>query len=247
MTQRTSRIAGGRKTRLRVVRSGLHEAAAQHLRSLIIRGDLPPGEQIVESELCEALGISRTPLREAIKLLAAEGLVQLRRNRSAIVAPIRREEIEELFETVAGVERIGAELAAGRMSARDHEKLANLQERMERHYYAGGLREYFELNQQIHTFILGCARNGALKSTHDTLMARVERARFFALSSRERWDESVDEHRRIMKALAARDGDNAGRLLALHILRTGQVVNNALHADREEPDERPPSRKAAGV
>jgi DNA-binding GntR family transcriptional regulator len=78
-------------------------------------------------------------------------------------------------------------------------------------------------------------------------MARVERARFFALSSRERWDESVDEHRRIMKALAARDGDNAGRLLADHILRTGQVVNDALHAEGEEPDESPRSRKAAGV
>jgi DNA-binding GntR family transcriptional regulator len=236
-----------RKTRLRVVRSGLHEEAAQRLRSSIIRGDLSPGEQIVESELCEALGISRTPLREAIKLLAAEGLVQLRLNRSAIVAPIRREEIDELFETVAGIERIGAELAAIRMTDRDHEKLANLQERMERHHDAGELREYFDLNQQIHAFILGCARNGALKSTHAALMARVERARFFALSSRERWDESVDEHRQIMEALASRDGDRAGRLLAHHIMRTGEVVNDALHAGAAGSEVAVPHPKAAGT
>jgi DNA-binding GntR family transcriptional regulator len=230
-SQKISRLPGGRKGRLRVVRAGLHEEAALRLRALIVRGDLAPGQQLVEVELCEALGVSRTPLREALKLLAAEGLVQLRLNHSAIVAPIRREEIDDLFEAVAGIERIGAELAAVRMTERDHDKLAGLQERMERHHNAGELRDYFEINQQIHDFIIACARNSALKATHDGLMARVERARFFALSSRERWDESVKEHRQIMRRLAARDADNAGRLLAHHVMRTGQVVNDALHAD----------------
>jgi DNA-binding GntR family transcriptional regulator len=228
---KASKIPASRKPRLRVVRSGLHEEAAIRLRSLIIRGDLPPGEPLVEADLCDALGVSRTPLREALKLLAAQGLVELRLNRSAIVAPIRREEIDDLFEAVAGIERIAAELAAVRMTTRDHEKLASLQERMERHHDAGERREYFELNQQIHDFIVASARNGALKSTHDGLMARVERARFFALSSRERWDQSVEEHRQIMRALAAHDSDNAGRLLAHHVMRTGQVVNDSLHAE----------------
>ena len=243
--QKTLKIPSNRKVRLRVVRSGLHEEAALRLRSLIVRGDLPPGEALVEGELCAALGVSRTPLREALKLLAAEGLVELRLNRSAIVAPIRREEIDELFEVVAGVERIGAELAAMRMTARDHDKLATLQQRMERHHDAGELREYFELNQQIHQFILGCARNAALRSTHEALMARVERARFFALSSRKRWDESVEEHRAIMRALAALDGDKAGRLLAQHVRRTGQVVNDALHADRAEAPKGASDRREA--
>ena len=141
-TQKPSRIPKARKPRLRVVRSGLHEEAAQRLRSLIIRGDLAPGEALVKSDLCDALGVSRTPLREALKLLAAEGLVELRLNRSSIVAPIRREEIDDLFEAVAGIERIGAELAAVRMTARDHEKLLNLQERMEHHHDRGELRRY---------------------------------------------------------------------------------------------------------
>lgn len=236
-TQKAPKISDARKGRLRVVRSGLHEEAAIRLRSLIIRGDLPPGEPLVEADLCGALGVSRTPLREALKLLAAQGLVELRLNRSAIMAPIRREEIDDLFEAVAGIERIAAELAAARMIARDHKRLASLQGRMEGHYNSGELREYFELNQQIHSFIVARARNGALQSTHDGLMARVERARFFALASRERWDESVEEHRQIMRALAASDSDKAGRLLAHHVMRTGQVVSNALHsADCAAPD-----------
>jgi DNA-binding GntR family transcriptional regulator len=245
-TQKVLKIPGGRRASLRVVRSGLHETAAIRLRSLIVRGDLAPGEQLIEADLCGALGVSRTPLREALKLLAAEGLVQLRLNRSSIVTPIRREEIDELFEAVAGIERLGAELAAARMTLRDHEKLASLQARMERHHDAGELREYFDLNQQIHRFIIACARNSALRSTHDTLMARVERARFFALSSQERWDESVEEHRAIMRALAARDGDKAGRLLAHHVQRTGQVVNAALHAD-VDADDVSESRRVSGA
>ncbi|MBX9591196.1 MAG: GntR family transcriptional regulator [Hyphomonadaceae bacterium] len=242
--QRPLKLGSARKARLRVVRSGLHEEAAKRLRALIIRGDLKPGEQLIEADLCAALGVSRTPLREALKLLAAESLVELRRNRSAIVTPIRREDIDELFEAVAGIERFGAELAAVRMTQREHERLTSLQERMERHHDVGQLQDYFELNQQIHAFILACARNGALKATHDGLMARVERARFFALSSQVRWAESVEEHRAIMQALAARDGETAGRLLGHHVQRTGQVVNNILHGETADARGSDPHRAA---
>src|SRR3954451_1334584 len=81
-----------------------------------------------------------------------------------------------------------------------------------------------------HEFIVACARNSALKSTHETLMARVERARFFALSSRARWDESVQEHLEILQALEKREAERAGKLLGHHVQRTGEVVNDALHA-----------------
>jgi len=218
-----------RKASLRVARAGLHEEAATRLRALIIRGDLPPGEQLTEVDLSEALGVSRTPLREAFKLLAAEGLVELRLNRGAAVAPIRPTELADLFEAVACIERCAAELAALRMTQRDLQRLRTLQERMERHYEAGELESYFELNQQIHGFIVSGAKNKVLKSTHDALLARAERARFFALSSQERWDESVEEHRQILKALEEHNGKRAGELLSHHVQRTGQVVGEALH------------------
>jgi len=218
------------KRRLRLQRTGLHEDATARLRSLIVRGDLAPGEPLIEADLSEALGISRTPLREALKLLASEGLVELRLNRSAIIAPIRQDEVKDLFEAVSGIERVAAELAALRMTERDLEKLDHLQERMERLHDTGKLRDYFELNQQIHGFIVACSGNRALKATHDWLLGRVERARLFALSSQERWDESVQEHRALLAALRQRDADHAGRVLAQHVIRTGIVVLDILES-----------------
>jgi DNA-binding GntR family transcriptional regulator len=216
------------RRRLRVPRTGLHEQAATRLRTLIVRGDLPPGEQLLEADLSEALGISRTPLREALKQLAAEGLVELRLNRSAVVAPLRRDEVTELFEAVSGIERCAAELAATRMVARDVERLEALQERIEWFHDRGELRDYFEMNQQIHSAIVGFARNSVLKATHEVLLPRVERARFFALSVRGRWDESVREHREILAALKAGDADRAGQLLGLHVRRTGEIMADTL-------------------
>lgn len=238
------------KRRLRLQRTGLHEDATARLRSLIVRGDLAPGEPLIEADLSAALGISRTPLREALKLLASEGLVELRLNRSAIIAPIRREEIAELFEAVSGIERVAAELAAVRMTERDLEKLDHLQERMERLYDAGKLRDYFELNQQIHSFIVACSRNRALKATHDWLLGRVERARLLALSSQARWDESVQEHRALLAALKQRDADRAGRVLARHVARTGVVVTEILESKgdgAQQPDDNAAAQNGPAV
>jgi DNA-binding GntR family transcriptional regulator len=222
------------RRRLRVPRTGLHEQAATRLRTLIVRGDLKPGEQLLEADLSEALGISRTPLREALKQLAAEGLVELRLNRSAVVAPFRRDELTELFEAVSGIERCAAELAAARMVERDVERLEALQERIEWHHDRGELREYFETNQQIHSAIVGFARNAVLKATHDILLARVERARFFALSVHGRWDESVREHQDILAALKAGDADRAGRLLGHHVRRTGEIMASTLDSNADD-------------
>jgi DNA-binding GntR family transcriptional regulator len=217
---------------LRVPRSGLHEQAATKLRTLIVRGELLPGEQLLEANISEALGISRTPLREALKQLAAEGLVELQLNRSAVVAPLRREELTELFEAVSAIERCAAELAAIRMTAQDLERLEALQIRIEGHHDRGELRDYFEANQQIHSAIVGLAGNGVLKATHETLLPRVERARFFALSAHGRWDESVQEHRQILAALKLGEAERAGRLLGQHVRRTGEIVADTLMKEK---------------
>ncbi|WP_083222679.1 GntR family transcriptional regulator [Ensifer sp. LC163] len=234
---RTLKLPRTRKARLRVARAGLHEEAATRLRALIVTGELQPGLQLTEADLSEALGVSRTPLREALKLLATEGLVELRLNRGAVVAPLRPEELADLFEAVACIERSAAELAARRMTRRDLQRLRTLQDRMERHYEAGELENYFQLNQQIHAFIVAGAKNNALKSTHEALLSRAERARFFALSSPARWDESVEEHRLLLKALEERDSEMAGKILAHHVTRTGDVVRDVLQTQAGAADE----------
>jgi DNA-binding GntR family transcriptional regulator len=114
------------------------------------------------------------------------------------------------------------------MTAPDMERLEALQMRIERHHDRGELRDYFEANQQIHGVIVDFARNSVLKASHDALLARVERARFLALSADGRWDESVREHRQILAALKARDAERAGQLLGLHVRRTGEIVADTL-------------------
>jgi DNA-binding GntR family transcriptional regulator len=212
----------------------LHEQARNRLRTLIVRGQLPPGASIVETELSESLGISRTPLREALKLLAVEGLVDLRSNRSSQIAPLRALEIEQVFEVAAGLEGMAAAFAAERATAADIKRLRQMQARMELHHDRGERDEYFMINQEVHRFIVACAKNPILSATHDNLFARAERARFLALSSRTRWDDSVSEHRDLLQAIEAHDSLTASRILAQHVATTGHAVKQEIdRADRE--------------
>jgi DNA-binding GntR family transcriptional regulator len=226
---RTLRLDGAVGNPLRLSRVNICERAVARLRSLIVHGEFAPETALVEAELCAMLGISRTPLREALKLLAAQGLVELRQNRSARVASMKSEEIADLFQALSGIERVTGELAAERMVAADLARLHAMQHEMERHYAVGELHGYFALNQAIHGAIVASARNTTLRETHEWLLARAERARYVALASRRRWDESVDEHRAILTAFDARDSQAAGRLLGTHVLNTGREVIKALN------------------
>lgn len=205
-----------------VQRVGLHQEARDRLRGMIVRGQLSPGSDIGEAGLSEVLGMSRTPIREALKLLAAEGLVELRSHRGALVMPFHAEEIPALFEVAAGIERLGAERAASRATAAELAELRQLQKLMERHHEVAARDLYFDLNQRIHRAIVAAAGNAVLTATHDMLFARVERVRFFALNSQPRWDESVREHREILVALEDRNPARAGRAVAEHVMQTGE-------------------------
>jgi DNA-binding GntR family transcriptional regulator len=214
----------------------LHEQARERLRHMIVRGELPPGGNIGEAELCRRLGISRTPLREALKLLAAEGLVELACNRGAFVAPLRAGEITDTFEVVARLEQFGAELAASRATAADLAALQALQGRMETEHRTRSRASYFELNQKIHRAIVAIGGNQVLIATHAMLFARLERVRYIAIGSRGRWDWSIVEHREVLAALAARDPARAGTALAHHVRHTGQRMTGLLAAVAPAPD-----------
>ncbi|ETR74960.1 regulatory protein [Afipia sp. P52-10] len=206
----------------------MHERAAARMRTMIIRGELPPGSPTQETKLSETLGVSRTPLREAMKLLAAEGLVELRPNRSPRIADMEIEGISELFEALSGIERLAAELAAKRATERDLQRLQKLQARMEGYHRDGKLDDYFSINGEIHSLIVRMARNTPLREAHETLIARAERARYLALGADRRWSNSVDEHADILAALKAGDSETAGRLLGTHVQRTGTALLEVL-------------------
>lgn len=221
-----------RRGDFRLRRNSLHQQVIERLRDMIVEGELAQGQRIPEAELCETFGISRTPLREALRVLSSEGLVEPDGLRGSRVSSITVREIAELFEMVAGIERMAAELAAERMTDSDLESLRAIHERMARHFQNGDRQKYFRLNQVIHHAIVKLAGNGVLASIHAALMTKVRRARYSAILSQDRWRESVHEHEEILNAFAARDSERAGRLLRAHVRKTGTVVEATFEPNR---------------
>lgn len=206
----------------------LHEEVVDRLRDMIIEGEIAAGARLHEIGLAQTLGVSRTPIREALKLLANEGLVELLPGRGARVGRQTAESVVELFEVISGLERLAAELAAVRMTARDIERLKKMHERMSLHFKAGERHEYFALNHQIHMAIVAGAKNDTLASTHAGLMVRARWGRYTALASGERWAEAMAEHDDLMAALAARDAQRAGEIMFRHDRRTGETTRSIL-------------------
>ena len=220
------KISGQRKRT--ISRQSLHGQVADRLRDMLVHGELVPGEKVPVAALSQTLGVSLTPLREALKVLAEEGLVELTPNRGARVIPYTAEEAEALFEVIAGLESLAAELAASRMS---NEELADLEaahKKMRSYFEEKKRDQYFEINSHIHKKIVGYSSNDILINTHSKLMVRANRGRYIAIVDPERWREAMAEHEAVMEAFRARDAEHAGRIWRVHLLRSGQAVQNAL-------------------
>jgi DNA-binding GntR family transcriptional regulator len=206
----------------------LHETVVERLRDMIVEGELASGERLHDANLATILQVSRTPIREATKLLAVEGLVDLLPGRGARVSELSIEDILDLFETIAGIERHACELAAERMSERDLDKLQRAHKRMAHHHAAGERQPYFKLNHEIHLAIVEASKNATLQAIHSSLMSRARRARYAALASRARWMEAMGEHEQIMAALVERDSRRAGEIMRQHDLGTARSIVAAL-------------------
>lgn len=206
----------------------LAEEVVERLRDLIIQGDLAPGVKLNERVLCERLRTSRTPVREAIKYLASEGLVELLPNRGAIVTPITATTVREMFVLLGALEALAGELACAHASEADIAEIRALHYQMLAHHARGELAPYFRCNQQIHLRLVECAGNAALVNTYRALNGHVRRARYMANLSRERWDHAVAEHEKILEALMRRDGALLAALLRSHLSNKMQVVLEAL-------------------
>jgi DNA-binding GntR family transcriptional regulator len=215
--------------------ASLHETVVERLRDLIVEGDIAPGERLSERRLTEQLGVSRTPLREAFKVLAAEGLVELLPNRGARAAPLDEAQIGDLFEVMAALEALAGRLAAARIGADELAEIAALHFEMLAQYTRRRRPEYFRLNQAIHAAIIAAARNPVLAATYQNLAGRMRRARYLANLSEERWREAVAEHEAILAALQARDGERLAALLAAHLRNKGAVVAAMAHAAELPP------------
>lgn len=220
-----------KRPRIRLRAPSLHLGVADRLRSMILEGELDPGAHLVEASLCKLLKVSRTPLREALKVLATEELVEFSPHRGARITILSAQEARELFETIAGLESLAAELAAARMSAEALEELNALHAAMRGHFDRNERPEYFALNSRIHQGIVTQAGNSVLKSTHERLMYRASRGRYMAILSPGRWVQAMEEHEAVMEAFRQRDSAAAARIWRVHLSHTGEEVEHRLNAD----------------
>jgi DNA-binding GntR family transcriptional regulator len=225
-----------------IARRSLHDEVVERIRDLIIEGELAPGARVPERLLCERFGISRTPLREALKVLAAEGLVQLLPNRGARVVALSAATVAEHFEVLAGLEALAGELACRRIGKRELVPIRRAHDAMVKSFAKADLSSYFKLNQEIHQRIVDAAGNATLKDLHEALAGRVKRARFMANLSEERWRQAVLEHEAIIEALEARDADGLARILKQHLRNKAEAVMQAM---LDTAGEKAPGEKAA--
>ena len=217
----------------RIGRRPLHEEVLDQLRDRIVQGELAPGMRLNERVLCAELGISRTPLREAIKMLATEGLVELLPNRGAIVTPLKAATIADTLAVMGSLESLAGELACANATDPDLAEIRALHFEMLAHHARRELAAYFRYNQLIHMKIIEASGNPVLTNTYRQLNANVRRARYMANLSQERWDAAVREHEEILAALALRDAPRLKRLLAEHLAHKVTSVMAALASNEE--------------
>jgi DNA-binding GntR family transcriptional regulator len=211
-----------------LTRPALAVELADRLRQMIVDGDLEPGGKVPEKVLTERFGVSRTPLREALKVLAAEGYIKLIPNRGSVVAELTIGDLEEAFPIIAALEGAAGELACRSASDEEIADIRRTNDAMHAAFEAGDMPAYFDLNQQIHGAILSAARNPMLVQHHRKVAQLVQRARYQANRTPQRWQEAVVEHDAIIKALEARDGERLGRLMKAHLEHKLEALRRAL-------------------
>jgi len=209
-----------------IMRKSLHHELVDRLQTLIINSELKPGTKVPEKQLCDRFGVSRTPLREALKVLASDGLVRLEPNRGAWVTQVTQAEVEEVFPVLGALEALSGELACKHITDAEIKQIRKLHAQMIQGYERRDLGAYFNTNQKIHRAILMAARNGTLITSCQALSLRMQRARYLANMSDGRWFEAVQEHEKILQYLVARDGPNLAATLLRHMdAKRVSVVN----------------------
>ncbi len=195
----------------------LAEEIAARLRREILRGNLPPGAPIKERDNAAEMGVSRTPMREAIRMLAKDGLVVLRPSRSPIVArPSFREIADQVFVLLA-LERLCAELACVNATVEDLEILEAINRRMADSYDHLDPLDFFEIDMEFHMTIARASHNTALAETHRAFLARLWRARFLSAIQRRNRDRVIGHHSSILMALKSRDVKAASKAINRHL------------------------------
>lgn len=215
--------------------TSLHDDLLGQLRDYVVEGDLAPGARIPERELCEKFNVSRTPLREALKVLAAEGLIELLANRGARVRQFSEGDIRNLFEIIAGFDFVAGRLACERISDEGIAQIERVHLEMYTHYMRRELNDYFRLNQQIHQAIVDAAANPVLSANYASANAVIRRLRYAANLNSDRLGDAMREHEAILDALRRRAGEELGLRMFDHMQRKREAVCEYLRERNSAP------------
>lgn len=215
------------ETRL-IRRKTLHSEIVDHLRDMIVSGELGPGQKIPEKELCARFDISRTPLREALKALAAEGMIELLPQRGARVVTITDEELQELFPIIASMEALAGELACEVITQAQLDAVTALHLEMVIAYRESRHLDYSRLNRAIHFSIFEAAGNASLLSLYRNLELRIRNIRHTVRQLPSDWKDAVSDHEKILKALTERDPGRLAKVMRQHVMNTARTVRHSI-------------------
>ncbi len=211
----------------KILQRNLYREVADRIGELIEHGELAPGERISEKQLCERFGVSRTPLREALKVLATEGLIELLPNRGARVVRLTFKKVKDTYDLMAALEGLSGELACQHISDAEIKAVRKLHDTMLEHYHQRDLASYFIVNQQIHESILAASRNEVLQEMYSNLSQRVKRVRYSKKMTQKFWRQAVQDHENMIEALEARDSPRLGQILRDHLCNKLEVATLA--------------------
>lgn len=207
-----------------IARVSLHDAIVNRLRDMIIEGELAPGSRIHETQMGQRLGVSRTPLREAIKFLASEGLVELVPTRGAVVREFNAKDIKDMLLVLKTLESLAGRLACERATDEQIAHVRSLHDQMLGYYQERRRMEYYKLNQNIHSAIVALSDNEPLAYTHSMLQGRLKRVRFVGHQGEENWAKAIVEHEEMMTALEARDAERLSKIIEQHLAAAWERV-----------------------
>ena len=190
----------------------------------MVEGVITPGSKLNERELAENLNVSRTPIREAIKRLAADGLVELIANRGAIAVQLSHADVAHTFDVIAQLEGYSGELAAKNISVATLSELEALQYEMMASYARRDLSNYYKLNLRIHHLINQAANNPVLTQLFSQANARIEALRFRSNQNGVKWEKAVEEHQEMIDALKAHDSERMRKVMIQHVMNKRDVV-----------------------
>jgi len=214
----------------------LAQEAAKRIREMIRKGALKKGDRILEAPMCQAMGVSRTPLREALRILSSEGLIELIPNKGAYVAQPSIKDIGEMFYVMSILEGTCARVCVEKMDDEGLRRLDDLYRKLEQHCQAEDREKYMAVNHSFHSLVQELAGNSVLSEVIDALRQKILLYRYRQIYQPNRLKESMQEHRLLQRAFRERNPEAAERFMQEHLTRQFNALKS-VYSERKEVSE----------